>query len=78
VNERSTRRTKGEPARQKSAAATDAFVTLQRPPPLIRILAPRRAAPSRTSGRSPGRARAAKIAQASPAAPPPTTTTGCV
>ena len=50
---------------------TTAFVTLQRPPPLTRILAPSFLAPSRTATERFGLRRRAKIAVASPAAPPP-------
>jgi hypothetical protein len=51
------------------------FVTLQRDPPLTRILAPIVRAPSRTATDRCGAARLAKIAVASPAAPAPTIAT---
>ena len=60
---------------QKSASVTTALVTLQREPPLTRIFAPGRLAPSSSSTVRPGLARLAKIAVASPAAPAPTTAT---
>ena len=60
---------------QKSRSVTTALVTLQREPPLIRILAPGRFAPSSTRTDRTGFARRAKIAVARPAAPAPTTTT---
>src|SRR5688572_3540846 len=71
---RTFRTTRGEPP-QKSRSVTSRLVTLQRDPPLTRILAPMRRAPSRHRTRRCGAARAAKIAAASPAAPAPTTTT---
>ena len=60
---------------EKSRSSTERLVTLQRDPPLTRIFAPIRLAPSRHCRFSAGSARAAKIAVASPAAPAPTTTT---
>src|SRR3990172_568150 len=60
---------------QKSRSVTVAFVTLQRVPPLTRILAPGRRAPSRTSTRTRGFSRRVKIAVARPAAPAPTIAT---
>jgi len=57
---------------QKSASVTTVFVTLQRPPPLIRIFAPGFDAPSSTTTDFDRLARRAKIAVASPAAPAPT------
>ena len=57
----------------KSRAVTTRFETLQRPPPLMRILAPRRRAPSMTMTSGAGAKRAAVIAAINPAAPPPTT-----
>ena len=56
----------------KSSTCTSSCVTLQRPPPEIRILAPIFAAPSsRTMRSARPPASAAKIAAARPAAPPP-------
>ena len=49
-----------------------AFVTLQREPPLTRIFAPGRAAPSKSTIGPFAPRRAAKIAVARPAAPAPT------
>src|SRR5207237_9823730 len=60
---------------QKSASVTAPFVTLQRVPPLMRILAPGLDAPSSTTTRREGSARRAAIAVARPAAPAPITTT---
>jgi hypothetical protein len=62
----------------KSAAATAWWVTLQRPPPETRILAPIFLAPSSTTMRARGAVSAAKIAAASPAAPAPTIATSAV
>src|SRR5437016_519945 len=70
----------------KSSGRTVSCVTLQRPPPEIRIFAPIRGAPSRTTIRTWSRrcalsaaalrwVSAAKIAAARPAAPPPTIAT---
>src|SRR6185436_20671835 len=58
---------------QKSCSVTTELVTLQRPPPLTRILAPSFFAPSRTATERAGFSRRVKIAVASPAAPPPMT-----
>src|SRR6185436_11241708 len=74
-NARRTRATNRDGPPQKSRSVTTRLVTLQREPPLTRILAPTRRAPSSTRMRRPGAARAAKTAVASPAAPPPTTMT---
>src|SRR5262249_34216240 len=49
--------------------------TLQRPPPAMRILAPSRGLPSKTTMRRPGAVRAAQMAAINPAAPPPITAT---
>ena len=57
---------------QKSLASTDAFVTLQRVPPLTRILAPGFFAPSKSTTEADGFSRRVKIAAARPAAPAPT------
>src|SRR5262245_63101684 len=59
---------------QKSRSVTIALVTLQRPPPLTRILAPSFFAPSRTATERTGLSRRVKIPAARPAAPPPTIT----
>ena len=63
----------------KSSGETRSCVTLQRPPPEIRIFAPILRADSTTTMRGlvadPAPSSAAKIAVASPAAPAPTTTT---
>src|SRR5262249_16974898 len=70
-NARSTRRMKGRGPPQKSRSVTDAFVTLQRAPPLTRIFAPgRRARSRRTTERDRLRGRV-KIAGARPGAPAP-------
>ena len=58
---------------QKSASVTIALVTLHREPPLTRIFAPGRFAPSSSSTVLLALARFVKIAAASPAAPAPTT-----
>ena len=63
---------------QKSRSVTTRLVTLQRAPPLTRILAPIAFAPSTQTMRAPGAARAQKSAAASPAAPAPTITTSAV
>jgi hypothetical protein len=55
----------------KSAGVTTSCVTLQRPPPAIRIFAPIFGAPSSATIRASGAARLAKIAAVSPAAPAP-------
>src|SRR5262245_14704950 len=60
----------------KSAAVTTSCVTLHRPPPEMRILAPIFGAASSATTRAP--ARPAKIAAISPAAPAPTTATSNV
>src|SRR5205809_1461991 len=57
---------------QKSRQVTTVFVTLQREPPLIRIFAPGRLAPSSRTTDTPGLFRRVKIAVARPAAPAPT------
>src|SRR5206468_10979211 len=75
VNAAKMRRTTLELPPQKSPGSTASLVTLHRPPPLTRILAPTFAAPSKTVTRRPGFRRAVKIAAARPAAPAPTTTT---
>jgi hypothetical protein len=54
------------------------LVTLQRPPPLTRILAPGFLAPSSSSTDASGRRLRVKIAVANPAAPAPTTITSHV
>src|SRR4051812_17569425 len=64
--------TRGDPP-LKSRAVTLLLVTLQRPPPLIRTLAPSRRAPSSTTTSWFDPARAAVMAAMSPAAPAPTT-----
>src|SRR5215212_2204126 len=57
----------------KSLGRTWWWVTLHRPPPAMRIFAPSVFAPSRMTMRKPaGAVSAAKMAAASPAAPPPT------
>ncbi len=68
------RRTRCLGAPLKSASVTTAFVTLQREPPLTRIFAPGRAAPSRRTIGPAAPRLAAKIAVAIPAAPAPTIT----
>jgi len=73
-NARNTLRTTRDEPPQKSRSVTTRLVTLQREPPLTRILAPMRRAPSTHRTRRCGEDRAAKIAVASPAAPAPTTT----
>ncbi len=60
---------------QKSRSVTVAFVTLQRDPPLTRILAPGFRAPSRSTIDGARLKRRAKMAVARPAAPAPTTAT---
>jgi hypothetical protein len=60
---------------QKSRALTTALVTLQRDPPLTRILAPGARAPSRSRTDRERLKRREKIAAASPAAPAPTIAT---
>jgi hypothetical protein len=60
---------------QKSASATTAFVTLHRPPPLTRIFAPGRFAPSSSATDTVCERRLAKMAVARPAAPAPTIAT---
>jgi hypothetical protein len=70
---RRTRRTMVDLPPQKSRSVTDTFVTLHRDPPLTRILAPGRAAPSRSVTEREGSRRRMKIAVARPAAPAPTT-----
>jgi hypothetical protein len=55
----------------KSSAVTASCVTLQRPPPEMRIFAPIFGAPSRATMRAAGASRRAKIAAVSPAAPAP-------
>jgi hypothetical protein len=62
----------------KSVASTTLLVTLQRPPPLTRILAPSVWAPSKATTVASGRWRAAKMAVARPAAPAPTIATSTV
>src|SRR4029079_16830998 len=59
---------------KKSAAVTAACVTLHRPPPDTRILAPSVFAPSRRTIRRPPLRSPEAIAAARPAAPPPTYT----
>ena len=73
---RSTRAMTRDVPPLKSRAVTMRFVTLQRPPPLMRILAPSRRAPSMTMTSAAGAQRAAVIAAIKPAAPPPTTRMG--
>jgi hypothetical protein len=60
---------------QKSRSVTVLFVTLQRDPPLTRIFAPGRAAPSRRATPVDRRDRPVKMAVAIPAAPAPTIAT---
>jgi hypothetical protein len=60
---------------QKSASVTIVLVTLQRAPPLTRIFAPRRLAPSSRTTETFGCRRRVKIAAARPAAPAPTIAT---
>jgi len=60
---------------QKSRSVTATFVTLQRDPPLTRIFAPGRAAPSSSATPADRRNRPVKTAVASPAAPAPTIAT---
>src|SRR6476620_6354698 len=59
---------------KKSAGVTVSCVTLHRPPPDTRILAPSAFAPSRRTTRRPPLRSPEAIAAARPAAPPPTTT----
>src|SRR5262249_23650366 len=59
----------------KAVSSTTSWVTLQRPPPAMRILAPSRGLPSKTTMRRPGAVRAAQMAAINPAAPPPITAT---
>jgi hypothetical protein len=59
----------------KSAAVTVSLVTLQRPPPEMRIFLPILAAPSRTTTRRAPPRSAARMAALRPAAPAPTTAT---
>ena len=68
------RRTIVERPPQKSRSVTIVLVTLQRDPPLTRILAPGFFAVSRIVTARRGLARRVKIAVASPAAPAPTIT----
>ena len=70
-NALSTLRTTREEPPQKSRSVTTRFVTLQREPPLTRILAPIFVAPSRQRTSRCGAARFANIAVANPAAPTP-------
>ena len=78
-NARRTLRTMRDEPPQKSRSVTMRLVTLQREPPLTRIFAPTRRAPSRQTTRAvPARARRQKIAVARPAAPPPTITRSAV
>jgi hypothetical protein len=60
---------------QKSCSLTALFVTLQREPPLTRILAPGARAPSRTTTVREPLNRRVKIPVARPAAPAPTIAT---
>ena len=60
---------------EKSLSSTDTLVTLQRDPPLTRILAPGFLALSRRTTERLGLKRRAKIAVARPAAPAPTMAT---
>jgi hypothetical protein len=76
---RSTSRMTRRSPPQKSRSVTTRLVTLQREPPLTRILAPIVLAPStHITRRGCDTARAQKTAAASPAAPPPTMTTSAV
>src|SRR4030095_12662563 len=76
---RSTSRMTRRSPPQKSCSVTTRLVTLQREPPLTRILAPTVLAPStQITPRGYDAARAQNVAAASPAAPPPTMTTSAV
>ena len=74
-NARRTRRMMAGRPPQKSRSVTTALVTLQRDPPLTRILAPGFRAPSRSTTERVGLKRRVKMAVARPAAPAPTTAT---
>ena len=70
-NRRSTLRMAARDEPAKAVSSTTSWVTLHRPPPATRILAPSVRAPSSKSTRRPASARRAQRAAMRPAAPAP-------